>query len=213
MSRGIKRSRWVIQFCEYVKAQFGIFKTKLEKQDEECCKLTIFNPNVKDRDITICFGGREALFLYSFQYTYFDYDDIDQLIVYINKFISEEYAAFQFFKNAKYLMSGCQRSKDIDLANIESILKTFIPDLNANQIEQKALMQSEVMHGLSYDEHKKLLSVSPNEARKRHYDIFRINNYKLAIEYWSGNKDDYKHIHWNGNEFEIIDISVDELLK
>lgn len=168
MSRVITRSRWARMYGEYVQDKFGVFKTKLIKQHEECHQLTIFNPYVKERDITICFGGEEALFLFSFQYAYFDYNEgIDQLVTYTNKFISEDYAAFQFFKDGKYAMCGCQKSRTVDLSSIESILKTFIPDLNPNQIEKKALTLSEVLPpNVSYEEHKKGLTVSPAEAGK-----------------------------------------------
>lgn len=118
MSRVITRSRWAGMYGEYVQDKFGDFKTKLRKQDDECIELTIFNPNVKGRDITICFSGDEALFLFSYQYAYFKYNNgIDQLVAYANKFISEDYAAFQFFKDGKYLMCGCQRSKEVDLSS------------------------------------------------------------------------------------------------
>lgn len=214
MSKIITRSRWAGMYGEYVQDKFGNFETKLKKQDDECYELTIFNPYVKGRDITICFSGEEALFLFSYQYAYFDYNNgIDQMVTYANKFISEDYAAFQFFKDGKYAMCGYQRNKEIDLSSIESILKMFIPDLNPNQIEKRVLTLSEVLPNISYDEHKKSLAVCPVEARKKHYDIFRMNEYKLGIEYWSGRDDTYKHIYWNGIGFEILDITAGDLIK
>lgn len=214
MSKVITRSRWAGMYGEYVQDKFGNFKTKLIEQDEECFELTIFNPNVKERDITICFSGVEALFLFSYQYAYFDYNDgIDQLVAYANKFICEDYVAFQFFKHGKYAMCGCQKSREVDLSSIQSILKTFIPDLNANQVEKRALTLSEVLPNVSYDEHKKGLTVCPAEARKKHYDIFRTYEYKLGVEYWSGNNDMYKRIFWDGYDFRIIDIGPETLLE
>lgn len=200
-------------YAEYVQDKFGNFKTKLIEQDEECYQLTIFNPNVKERDITICFSGDEALFLFSYQYAYFEYNNgIDQLVTYANKFISEDYAAFQFFKDGKYAMCGCQKSRTVDLSTIESILKTFIPYLNANQIEIKGFTLNEVLPNISFDEHKKGLTVSPAEARKKHYDIFRKYEYKLGVEHWSGSNDMYKHIFWDGYDFKIVDIGPETLL-
>lgn len=52
-------------------------------------------------------------------------------------------------------MSGSQKIKGIDLTTIEAVLKTFIPDLSGEQIEQRALTISKVLPDISYEEHKK----------------------------------------------------------
>lgn len=70
-----------------------------------------------------------------------------------------------------------------------------------------------LLPNVSYDEHKKRLTVCPAEARKRHYDIFKVNDYKLGVEYWSGKADAYKHIYWNEIEFEILDITAGDLFR
>lgn len=198
-------------FGEYVQDKFGNFETKLIEHDKECYELTIFNPNVKERDIFICFGKDEALFLFSYQYAYFEYNKgIDQLVTYANKFISEDYAAFQFFKDGKYAMCGCQKSREADLSSIESILKAFIP--NMNQIEKHAVTLCEVPSNVLYVEPKNKLNVSTDEARLEHHEIFKKYEYKLGVEQWSGNNDIYKHIFWDGYDFRIIDINPETLL-
>lgn len=214
MAKQIKRSRWLGKFGEYVQAQFGNFETKLEKQDQGHYQLTIFNPNVKDRNIDICFDGLEASFYFSYQHAHFEYEDdeIEQLIDYTHKFLRDEYAAFQFFKDGKFAISGSQRSKDIDLSSVDSILKTFIPDLSVSEVEQRAMTLCEVMPEFSFDEHKSRIAATSEHVREHHYEYLKMHQYKLGVEYWSGKKDTYIHICWDGLEFEIIDITLEGLL-
>lgn len=215
MGKLIKRSRWAGKFGEYVQAQFGNFETKLEKQEENHHTLTIFNPNVKDRNIDICFDGLEASFYFSYQHAHFEYEDdeIEQLIDYVHKFLNDEYATFQFFKDGSFAVSGSQKSKNIDLSSIGAILKAFIPDLSAKQIEQRALALYEAMPEISFDEHKRRISVTADQVRKQHYEYLKQHQYKVGVEYWSGKRDTYKHICWDGKEFEIVDITAEDLIK
>ena len=212
MGRVVKRSRWVRKYAQYVQSRFCDFKTSLKGHCDVCYELTIFNPHIKDRDINVCLCGNEATLFFSFVHVHFEYEDedIEQLIDYMNKFISSEYAAFQFYKDGKFAMSGSQRSKDVDLTNIQSILKTFIPDLNANQIEKRALTLSEVLPCIC-DGHNKKISDCVSEARKKQYECFRTHEYKLGVECWNGKNDMYKRIYWDGYDFRIKDITEDEL--
>lgn len=215
MGKQITKSLWAGRFAEYVQAKFGEFETVLEKQGEEYHSLTIFNPHIINRDIKICFDGYEASFYFSFQHGIFQYEDdeIEQLIDYIRNFVSNEYAAFKFFKDGKYAVSGSQRSKGIDLMTIEGVLKTFIPDLSGEQIEQRALTLCEILPDISYQEHKRKITNTADEVRKQHYEYLKKHEYKLGIEHWSGEADVYKHIYWNGTDFEILDITSGDIFK
>lgn len=214
MGRVVKRSRWIQKYAQYVQSRFCDYKTLLKGHCEVCYELTIFNPYIKNRDINICFCSNEATLFFSFVHAHFEYEDneIEQLIDYIHKFTSSEYTAFQFFKDDKFAMCGSQRSKDVDLTTIESILRTFIPDLNANQIEKRALTLSEVLPCVS-DKYNKKISVCGNEAKKKQYECLRTHEYKLGVEYWNGQKDMYKRIFWDGYDFRIVNITADELHK
>lgn len=138
-----------------------------------------------------------------FQHTIFQYEDneIEQLIEYIRKFVSNDYAAFEFFKDGKYAMSGSKKSNGIDLTTNESVLKTFIPDLSGEQIEQRALTLSEVLPDISYEEHKIKITNTADEVRKQHYEYLKKHKYMLGIEFW------------NGKEFDILNITLGNHLE
>jgi hypothetical protein len=87
----------------------------------------IKNPHWRE-NIEINYAG-EYIFYFSYQHAHFDENEIEDLIEYINGFISGEMVAIEFFMGEKAAFGGGGFYAEIDMSSKESLYSYFFPNM------------------------------------------------------------------------------------
>lgn len=98
------------------------YNTRISLQNE-ILQFEIINPH-KQENITVTNCDDELIFYFSYQHAHFR-NEIDELISYINCFLSDEYVALEFFDGDKDLFGGGVSLQDVDVFSVNEIVAHF----------------------------------------------------------------------------------------
>lgn len=83
----------------------------------------IINP-AKDENVIILLSHNKLAFCFSYQHAHFD-EDINELIKYINLFLSDSYASLEFFNEDEDLFGGTISLKETNLFSAHQLIERF----------------------------------------------------------------------------------------
>lgn len=103
------------------------YNTRISLQND-IPQFEIINPH-KPENIIVTNCDDELTFYFSYQHAHFQHD-INELISYINCFLSDEYVALEFFDEEKDMFGGGVSLQDVDIFSANEIAARFGYNLN-----------------------------------------------------------------------------------
>lgn len=104
----------------------------------------IINPN-KAENIIITLRHNKLTFYFSYQHAHFD-RDVNELIRYINLFLSDSYVALEFFDGDRHLFGGGVSIKEVNILSIDELANRF--GLDEHSIDSS--IRNSVSKAISY---------------------------------------------------------------
>lgn len=111
-----------MKLFEKLSSTYEKFETQISVQNNTP-QFEIINPH-KPENIIVKIHNNELTFYFSYQHAYFQ-NDIAELILYINCFLSDDYVALEFFDGDKDIFGGGVSLQDVDIFSADAIAARF----------------------------------------------------------------------------------------
>ena len=105
----------------------------------------IINPFWKE-NIRLIVKENEIIFCFSYQHAHFNNDDFDELVEYINDFLTSKRIVIEFFIEEEHVFGGDREINENDILSSENVLKYFFGS-NYNSHDNYIRYKSHIING------------------------------------------------------------------